>query len=437
MAHTVRTFYVLTLTQVFSILGSIMTTVALGIWVFNETGDSTPVLLASFFGALPMMLGGSLAGVFADRWPRRRILILSDLGQAAGTLLLLLSFMTGQFALGLLYAVSLARGFLGMFQGPAMDASVTMLVPEAHRDRANAIRQMVGPLAGLIAPALAGLLYAVIGVTGVMIIDLITFMAAFVVLLVIHIPQPARSGAARAVRSFWLELRDGFQFVWTNRILFLMMLYAAALNFLIAGPMGLTTPYILTLTGSEAVLGVLLAVLHLGILTGGVIMTVWGGTRPRIHGIMLGILMRGLFIALLGLMRDPAALGLALFFVFFTNPIVDGSFMSLIQLKVPPDLQGRVFALLYQMMYFANPLSLLLTGPLVDRVLEPAVGSADWALVAPLVGAQPGAGMGLLLFSVGVLIVILTGLVYAQPRVRHLESELPDYKAIAAAEPAL
>ncbi|MBZ0289520.1 MAG: hypothetical protein K8I30_18000, partial [Anaerolineae bacterium] len=204
------------------------------------------------------------------------------------------------------------------------------------------------------------------------------------------------------------------------------------LNCLIAGPMSPMTPYLLTLTGSEVMLGVLLGVLNLGVVVGGVLMATWGGTRPRIHGIMIGILIRGSFILVLGLARSPLALGLALFLVYFANPLVDVSFMSLMQLKVPPDIQGRVFSLLYQMMYFANPLSLLLTGPLVDRVLEPAVGSPSWSLVAPLVGSAPGSGMGLLLVLVGVLVILLTGAVYAQRAVRHMEAELPDYAAVEA-----
>jgi len=140
MKTHLRTFYILTITQVLSIIGSAMTNVAIGIRVFNDTGDSTPLMLASFFSALPLMIGGSFAGVFADRWNRRRILILTDLGQAVGTSALLISFLTGEFQLWHLYSISLVTGALGMLQRPAMEASVTMLVPDNHRDRANAIR---------------------------------------------------------------------------------------------------------------------------------------------------------------------------------------------------------------------------------------------------------------------------------------------------------
>lgn len=434
MRQGVRTFYTLTITQVFSLIGSLMTGVAVGIWVFNETGDSTPLMLASFFNALPLMAGGSVAGVLADRWKRRHILIASDAGQAAGTFLLWLSFLSGSFQLWHLYAVSLWQGLLGMLQRPAMEASVTMLVPENHRDRANAIRQMAGPTAGVIAPVVTGFIYAAVGVAGVMAIDLLTFAVAIAVVCLVQIPQPAQTAEGRAAQgSLWAEMQGGFRFLWARRVLFYTMIYAAFLNFLLAGPMRLTTPYIITLTGSEQMLGVLLGILNLGIVTGGVVMSVWGGTRPRVHGIMVGLLVRSFFLMMYGVARTPPALGVALFFVFFTNPLVDASLMSLMQLKVPPDMQGRVFALLFQMMYIANPLSLLLTGPLVDHALEPAVGGPGWEVVAPLVGSRPGSGMGLLLVIAGGVLFALTLAVYAHPKLRSLERDLPDYVAVTDA----
>jgi DHA3 family macrolide efflux protein-like MFS transporter len=428
--HHLRTFYVLTVTQVLSLIGSGMTHVAVGIRVFSDTGDSTPLLLASFFGALPLMIGGSLAGVLADRWQRRRVLIASDAGQAVATLLLLLSFVSGRFELWHLYALSFLQGLLAMLQRPAMEASVTMLVPEAHRDRANAIRQITGPAAGMIAPVITGFAYAVVGVSGVMAIDLATFVAAVVVVYLVHIPQPQSTREGQAARgSIWREMRGGLAFLWGRRVLLYLMLYAALINFLLSGPISLNTPYIMTLTGEETTLGVLLGVLNVGIVMGGVAMGVWGGTRPRVHGIMLGLLFRATWLAVYGIARTPVTLGLALFFVFFTNALVDASFMSILQLKVPPDMQGRVFALLFQMMYIANPLSLLLTGPLVDRVLEPAVGGPGWEIAAPLVGSRPGSGMGLLMVIAGGLILVLTAAVYVLPKTRSVEADLPDYAA--------
>lgn len=172
----------------------------------------------------------------------------------------------------------------------------------------------------------------------------------------------------------------------------------------------LRTFYLLTLTQVLSLIGSGMTHVAVGI---------WLFER---YGKSTPLLLSGFFSAL-------PLMGGALFFVFFTNALIDGSFASILQLKVPPEMQGRVFGILFQLMYIANPLALALTGPLGDRVLEPGVGGPGWAWVAPLVGSQAGSGMGLLIACAGAIIFLLTAGVYAWPRTRRLEAELPDYGA--------
>src|SRR5690606_17570380 len=101
--YNMRTFYTLILTQVFSLIGSRISGLAISIWVFNQTGDVTPLTLVSFFFIVPQVLAAGFSGALADRWDRRYVLILSDTGQALGTALLLIAFATGDFQLWHLY----------------------------------------------------------------------------------------------------------------------------------------------------------------------------------------------------------------------------------------------------------------------------------------------------------------------------------------------
>lgn len=112
-----------------------MTAVAIGIWIFNETGQTTPLLLTSFFTELPGMLGGSLAGVLVDRWNRKWVLILADAGQGIGSLLLLLSFQSGAFQLWHLYVVAFLQGSFSTLQGPAESATITDYDLDFHLGR--------------------------------------------------------------------------------------------------------------------------------------------------------------------------------------------------------------------------------------------------------------------------------------------------------------
>ena len=196
--HNMRTFYTLVLTQTLSLIGSRISGLAIGIHIFTETGSATPLALVAFFGIVPLILAASVSGVLADRWDRRAVMILSDAGQALGTVLLLISFAGGGFELWHLYLVTFIQAIFGVFQGPAFSASVTMLVPEAQRERANAIQQMTGPTAGIVAPALAGVIYALGGVVGAI---LVVFGWAW---------------GARTVRSMALSIRER-EFINTSR----------------------------------------------------------------------------------------------------------------------------------------------------------------------------------------------------------------------------
>ena len=426
--HNLRTFYILIITQVFSQIGSRMTGLALGIYVFNQTGEATPLALVALFSFLPMVIMSGVAGVLADRWDRRYVMVLSDAGQALGTVILLFTFLNGSFSVEILYVITFLQSIFGVFQGPAFTASVTMLVPDNQRDRANAIQQLTGPTAGVLAPAIAGVLYAAVGVNGVIVFDLITFVSAVVVVMLMHIPRPVQSEVGRAMQGSLLkESFAGLRYLWARRTLFLVMLDMSLVNFLFAVSTVLLTPYLLALFKSEATLGVLLSVLDAGAIIGGVIIGVWGGTKLRVHTIFPGIIFSGVFLAAVGIARTPMGMGIALFLMVIASPMINAVAMSLMQVKVPPDIQGRVFATMGQISMLLIPLAYLAAGPLADQVFEPAVGTPAWDRFAPLVGSAPGSGIGLIMVIAGVTLVVTTALVYVVPRVRRMEADLPDY----------
>lgn len=400
----------------------------MGIWVFKRTGSATPLLLASFFAELPGMLFGSLAGVLVDRWRRKWVMILADSGQAAGSLLLLASLLSGRFEVWHLYAVSLLQGMFVIFQSPAENATTTLLVPEDWRERANAIRETIFPMAGVGAPVLAGLVYTWIGVPGIIAIDLSTFVIAVLVVLALRIPQPQATVEGSHGRGSWKgELAAVLRFLASRPALAYFIVYMVFMNFMLNGPLELAIPYLLTITGKEQAAGGLLGVMSLGALAGALLMTVWGGTRPRIHAMMVGLLVTGAMFIVYGTTRQPLLLGIALFLLMAPLTIWGAVYVSIAQVKTPPDLQGRLFALVSQLGFVGSTASFLLTGPLVDKVLEPAARKPGWQIVAPLVGNGAGAGIGLVEVVTGVLILVVTAGMYAWPLIRNMERTLPEY----------
>lgn len=428
LKDTRSTFYILLLTQVISLVGSRMTAVALGIWVFSETHRSTPLLLASFFAELPGMLAGGLAGVLVDRWNRRWVLVLADAGQAAGTVFLLWSVTSGAFQVWHLYLVSFIQGCFATFQGPAENAIVTLLVPEAHRERANGIRQMVFPFANVLAPALAGLIYVWRGVTGVIAVDLASFFLAVVIVSLTRIPQPRPTTEGSLGRGSLLgELNGAWQFLRGRRPLLYFLLYIVFTYFMLNGPLELAIPYLMLVSGDERLLGVVLSLMSLGAFSGGLLVTVAGRLRPRMAYILGGMMLAGAMFLVYGTTRSPWVLGACLFILLVPLPVVGALGNTIQQAKVPADLQGRVFALAEQGNMLGSTTSFLLTGYLVDHVLEPAVGELGWEAVGWLVGNTPGSGIGLVEVITGLIILAVTLGMWLWPVMRQLEERLPDY----------
>lgn len=437
MTYNMRTFYTLVITQALSTIGTMMTSLALGIWLFTETGSAMPLMIVAFCMTLPNMLLRSFAGIFADHWDRRKLMVASDAAQALPTLLLVIGFATGSISLWQIYLATLIQAIFGMFQGPAFMSSMTMLVPEHQRDRANALMGISGPLAGLIAPVIAGFLYVMVGVAGIMLIDLVTFLISAGVLLLVKIPQPESSSEGRqASGSMWKELSGSFRFLWARPQYLRLILFFTFLNLIIAGPSRLSPAYIIAITGSEAAVGIVAAAFNLGLMAGAMGFTAMGGTQSRVRTILVGFMIVGFWVTVHGMMRSVPLLAFSAFLITLPLVAAGSSMNALNQAKVPPDMQGRVFSMIWQIMDVTQPISMLLTGPLIDRILEPAVGTTHWGIVAPLVGSQQGSGMGLLYVISGALLISGCILFYAQPKIRSLESDLPSYDAVPASAPA-
>lgn len=426
-----RTFYTIAFTQTISMLGSQMTTFGIAIWLFQTTGNAFPGGVVLAFTLLPNVLLANIAGLVADRYDRRWIMALTDMGAAVGSILLMALFVSGNFQVWHLYAVTLLVETFRTFQKPAFTASITLMAPDSHRDLANAIRQLGDPLASVFSPAVTAAVYSVAGIAGVLAVDLLTFLLAVITLLLVQIPTPPRANPAEK-SSLWRELLAGYVWLLGYKPMLALMLYSMLYNFLVQGLGALLMPYFLgRLSNDEVLMGAIISVNNLGAIVGAVIIGVWRGTRPRIHTIMIGLALTGVALILGGMAQTPAALTISFFLVMLVPMIAYAPLTSMLQAKVPPAKQGRVFAAISQvtqMLSFFSPLLLTL---LADRVFEPAADSAGWWF-GGLVGSGAGAGIGLMIVLMGGVIVVGALVTYALPIVRRMEATIPDWEAVPA-----
>jgi MFS family permease len=422
-----KTFLVIWVGQLISMLGSGLTSFALGVWIFDQTGKATPFALTILFGNLPRILLLPVAGSLADRWNRRWVMILSDVGNAMVTISVFGLLLLGNLQFWHIYLIVTLGSIFSAFQEPAYTASITMLVPKKELSRANGMVQMGQALEMIITPIIAGLLFVAIGLSGILVIDFVTFLVAVGTLLLVKIPQPKRVEDDKK-SSILADAIFGWNYLKSRPGLFGLLWYFAMVNFLLNWSGVLIAPMILS-RFSASTLGTIQMFVGLGMLAGGILSSVWAGPKKRITAVIsyIGIALVGMVVA--GLQPSPFFVGAGLFWLMIFVPLASASSQAVFQSKVAPEIQGRVFSIRGMISRSVMPLAYLLAGPLADRVFNPLLDvNGAWAnsFLGTLLGTGAGRGIGFMFVASALVGIAVTLMIFANPRIRNIEDELPD-----------
>lgn len=424
-------FVILWAGQFASLIGSNLTGFALAVYVYRLTDSVTVLGLVFALGLAPAVVVSPLAGPLVDRWGPRRTLLISNVGNLMITTALAAVLVTGTFVVWHVYVVVTLGSVLSAFEIPAFAALTPRVVPTARLGQANGLRMVALATSQVLAPVLAGFLLLAIDIAGIVVIDFVSFALAIVTLLLVKLPAPRASLASATAdpvrRSLLSEFGDGLRYVTARRGLLMLAVFVAAMNFSSGFIELLITPLVLAFA-SPGQLGIVMSVSGLGMVVSGVAVSIWGGPRHRVAGVLGCSLLLGLACMAGSLRPDLILVAVAGFCFLGALGVIVSSSQVIWQTKVEPSLLGRVMALVNMVSLVPQLIANVLAGILVDRVFEPFVGRDDVrspALVL-VVGDGPGRGIALLLLLVGVGTVVIVGLASASPRLRHLELELPD-----------
>ena len=430
-AKSMPIFLIVWTGQFVSLIGSRLTKFALGVWIFLETGSVTPLALIALFTVVPHIILGPFVGTLVDRWDRRKAMIVSDTGDALCTLALAVLLYADSLEIWHVFVITLVSSGFSTFQWPAYSAATTLLVPKRHLARAAGMVQTAQSTSNILSPMIAGLLVITIQIWGIFAIDFATYLFALATLIVIRIPQPKATADGQKGRgSFLKEVAYGWSYIRTRPGLLALLLFFAGTNLAYSSFSVLFKPMVLSFT-SPALLGTLESAGGIGMLIGGIFLSVWGGPKKRIYGVMGFGFLSGVAAIFLGIRPNVLIIACANFACLFTAPLIGGLSQAIWQVKTAPDIQGRVFSLRRAISWSTTPVSLLLLGPLADRVFEPAM-AADGVLansVGAIIGIGPGRGIALLTILLGIFVMGVTVACFLYPRLRLLEEELPDMVA--------
>ncbi|HCC34991.1 MAG TPA: MFS transporter [Ruminococcaceae bacterium] len=358
------------LSQSISLLGSSIVQMAI-IWrVTLDTSSGVWAMLLTFSSTLPQMILSFFGGVWADRYPRKRLIILADAGIAAATIVLIFAFLTWDTArlIPLMVIISALRSLGTGIQSPAVSAAIPQLVPEKHLMRYNGINGSVTSVIQFAAPAAAAALLAVGPFHWLLMIDVATAIAGILILSFVKL-ESVKLKRTEQKSTFFAELKAGISYAAEDRPVRRLLLSYGAFIFL-AVPSGFLVVLMIERTFGDNYTFLTIAEMlgSLGMVLGGLLLGAWGGFKNRNKTLLFGLLCYGAFSIALGMSYTFWLFAAFLFLASFFIPIVMTATTTMLQERAPEEKQGRVFGLFGAIYSGFLPLGMALFGPLADVV---------------------------------------------------------------------
>jgi DHA3 family macrolide efflux protein-like MFS transporter len=378
--HQMKNFMKILGGQGFSLVGSALVQFALVWWLTITTESAIVLVIGTIMALLPQIVVSPFAGVLVDRWDRRKVMVYSDSIMALMIVLLAFLFVQGSAHIFHVYGIMAIRSALGVFQWPALQASVSLMVPDEHLSRINGIYQSLTGLAQIAAPPLGAILLLIMPIQTILLIDIGTAALAILPLMFIKIPQPDKGPPADEKSSILTDMMEGVRFLTRWRggqfTLFAMMIT----NMILIPSMSLIPIFTLVhFNGGAFELAWLQSALGVGMLVGGIALSVWGGFKRRMDTVVVAVIAMGIAIVVVGF--TPSGLFfLAVVGLFITGvmvPIASGSIMAILQAIVPKEIQGRVFSVVISLSPLMAPIGLALAGPIAE-----VLGASSWYLIS-------------------------------------------------------
>ncbi|MHA2225392.1 MAG: MFS transporter [Candidatus Hodarchaeales archaeon] len=361
--------------QWISILGSNIVQFGLIWFITIETNSPAILGMAAFFGMAPFYIVTPIAGVFIDRWSRKKVIILVDFMQAMLTLILIVFFIYYTIIFSILeliiaiLLISTLRGIFGAFHTSAVDTLLPIMVPRKHLSRINGINYLATGAINIVGPIVGAIALSLVEMKNLLWLDVITFLVAVFPTMVVFIPIIKKTTQEVSKQSFKKEISEGMSFIRETTGLFYLLVVFTGVNFFMA-PIFTQFPLLVQSIhlGDEGTLALLLSINQVGLICGSFIMSSWKGFSNNAKGVALGI-----FFTYLGLLTIAIApignflvVGLGFCINGFTLPIMNVSSETIWSKTVPKNLLGRVYAVRRTVAQFSFPISTILGGFLAE-----------------------------------------------------------------------
>lgn len=355
--------------QAISFFGSALVQYAITWYITLETQSGIMMTISIICGFVPMFLVSPFAGVWADRFDRKRLVILSDSMIALSTLITAILFFTGLGSTWLLFAVSAVRSFGSGIQLPAVSAIIPDIVPEDKLTKVNGTNGSIQSMVTLLSPFVSGALLSLAKIEYIFFIDVITaLIAVMILLLFLHVP--IHKGASEKQKTgYFTDMKEGLRYIGNHGFVKISFIFCAV-YFILVAPLAFLTPLqvarsfgddVWRLTATEVAFSA-------GMMAGGLVIAAWGGFKNKLHTMVLSNFVIALATVALGIVPYFSIYLILMALVGMVLPIFNTPFTVLLQQKVEPEYMGRVFGVMNMISSSLMPLAMIFFGPVADIV---------------------------------------------------------------------
>lgn len=405
-----------------SAIGSGLTSFGLGVYVFQQTGKASLMALVTLLAFLPSLLLSAPAGVLADRYDRRLLMVMGDSLSAVGLIFILVCLFQGEAQVWqICVGVTISSIFTSLLE-PAYKATITDLLTPKQYSKANGLVQVAGSAKYLISPILAGFLLSVSDIRLLIIIDICTFFVTVSTTLVVR--KGLQNKRKENTKSFTAELKEGFTVLKDKRGVFALVVMGAFITFCLGVVQTLASPMVLSFSDSST-LGTLMTVVALGMLGSSLLLGGLSIERGYAKLLSISLFGAGMFMTLFGLRENIWLIGVSGFLFFAMLPFANASLDFLIRTNIDNELQGRVWGLIGLISQLGYVVAYALSGLMADYVFTPLL-LPDGALaqsVGKIVGTGAGRGIGFLIVLAGLLLCVVSAVISRMKSVNGLEAE--------------
>lgn len=396
-------------TQSISALGSGMTSYALVLWLYINSGSALKTALLSVCSYAPYVAMSIFAGALSDKWNKKKTILICDLIAALSTATVLVLIKTENLQVWHLYLINALNGLMNTVQQPAGEVAATLLIPKEYYQKTSGMRSFSQSLNSILTPVIATAVFSFAGIETVIIADLTTFVIAFITLWIfIKIPETHEN--EKNSESLLKSAHSGLLWLKNKPLILILILFLSCIN-LVASTYDAALPAMILSknNGGETVLGAVNTCVGIAALAGSIITTLIPAPKNRVKAICVSLLISmSTENFLLSFGNAPVIWCIGAVLGWLNIPFMNANMDVIFRTEIPSDMQGRVYACRNTLQFFTIPVGFLLGGSLVDNVFEPLMScQSDDSLLSILFGTEKGSGAAMMFFVIGIIGVLI------------------------------